>query len=75
LYGRRRDAGWLCLHNSVPGTSRWALFFRVLLRFWVEEAPGEGSDVVEKSESGFAAGSINGTGFDEETEMGIDLFR
>ena len=74
LCGRRRDAGWLCLHNSVPGTSRWALFFRVLLRFWVEQAPGDGSDVVEELEGFIGSRTFDRACAHEETEMGVDLF-
>jgi len=41
----------------------------------VNEAPDDGSDLVEEIESGFASGSIDGTGFDQETEVGVDFFR
>jgi len=42
---------------------------------WVNEAPGDGSDLVEETESAFASGSIDGTSFDQELEMSVDFFR
>jgi hypothetical protein len=42
--------------------------------FRVEETPGHGSDVVEEIECGFGLGSIDGTGFDQKAQVGIDLF-
>ena len=62
------------LHNAMPGTSRSALFLRVLLRFRVEEAPGDGSDVVEELEGGGGSCFVDCACSDEETKVGVDFF-
>ena len=61
------------LHNAMPGTSRWALFLRVLLRFRVEEVPGDGSDVVEELEGSGGPRVVDCTCSDEETKVGVNL--
>ena len=41
----------------------------------MEESPGEGSDVVEELEGVVGTFGIDGTGTEEELEVGVDLFR
>jgi len=41
----------------------------------VEEAPGHGSDVVEETNSVLGSRCGDGTHADEETQVGVDLFR
>ena len=40
----------------------------------VEEPPGEGSDVIEKSQHGLCFGPIDGPGSDEESDVCVNLF-
>ncbi len=40
---------------------------------WIEEAPGDGSDVVEELEGGLGLGGVDGAGTDEEAEVSVDL--
>ena len=40
----------------------------------MEEAPGDGSDVVEETNGFLGCGSGDGTGSDQESQMRIDLF-
>jgi hypothetical protein len=48
--------------------------FRVRLRFRVEEAPGEGADVVEEMEGGGGSCIVDCVCSDEEAKVSVDLF-
>ena len=69
-------AGGSIRHNAGPGTPR-EVSSRVTSTslFRVEEAPGKGAGFVEEVESGFASGSIDGAGFDQKTQVGVDFLR
>ena len=41
----------------------------------MQEAPGDGSDLVEESDRGGRLGDVDGTCSDEETKVGVDLLR
>jgi len=57
-------------HAPVRGSSRVISS----LGSRVEEAPDDGSDVVEETNGVFGRGSVDGTGSDEELQMRINLF-
>ena len=40
----------------------------------MEEAPGDGSDVIEETNGFFGRGSVDGACSDETTKVGVDLF-
>ena len=44
------------------------------LGFRVEEAPGDGSDLVEEIDGGLSARAVDRACSDEKTEVGIDFF-
>ena len=43
--------------------------------FRVEEAPCDGSDVIEEVDGGLCSGAVDGAGADEEPQVGVGLFR
>ena len=63
--------------GETPAPQWGEALYRMTSRspFRVEEAPGDGSDVVEETDCRIGLGCIDRAGADEETEVGVDLLR